>query len=119
MGCNLVLPHGVRGSLCWSGPGSHRSADALPLPRAGQRWEGKVTVTPKLPATRSRFSDGFAAVWVQSKWGYVDQKGDIVIKPQFDRAGDFSNGAAVVYANGARNRIDKQGRRLGPWCQPL
>jgi hypothetical protein len=37
---------------------------------------------PQLPET-------LAAVKIGGKWGYIDKTGKIVIKPQFDEAGDF------------------------------
>lgn len=42
------------------------------------------------------FSDGLAAVRVDSKWGYIDKTGKVVIKPQFRGAGPFSEGLAPV-----------------------
>ena len=30
------------------------------------------------------------------KWGYIDKAGTMVIEPQFDRAGSFSEGLAAV-----------------------
>jgi hypothetical protein len=42
------------------------------------------------------FSDGLAAVSVDSKWGYIDKTGQFVIKPQFLNAGPFSEGLASV-----------------------
>ena len=54
------------------------------------------------------------------KYGYLDIKGNLVITPQFDRAGMFSNGIAIVdsidHSNGSPERyralIDKQGKLL-------
>jgi hypothetical protein len=42
------------------------------------------------------FSDGLAAVRVESKWGYIDKTGKFVIEPQFVGAGPFSEGLAAV-----------------------
>jgi hypothetical protein len=51
------------------------------------------------------FSDGMAAVQVResematrfpARWGYINRKGEIVITPQFDRAGPFNDGIAEV-----------------------
>jgi WG repeat protein len=47
------------------------------------------------------FSDGLAAVKVGGKWGYIDTKGTLVIKPRFDEIsgtsrGVFFEGLAVV-----------------------
>jgi hypothetical protein len=40
------------------------------------------------------FSDGLAAVRVNSKWGYIDKTGKFVIEPQFRGAGPFTEGLA-------------------------
>jgi hypothetical protein len=44
-------------------------------------------------------------VQVGQKSGFIDQKGKMVIKPQFDAAGDFSEGMAVIV------EYDREGRR--------
>lgn len=42
------------------------------------------------------------------KWGYIDNKGDIVIKPQYDYARDFEdNGLAVVEVRGKSGVINE------------
>lgn len=42
------------------------------------------------------FADGPAAVKIDDKWGYIDDKGKVVIEPKFDATGDFVQGAAFV-----------------------
>ena len=37
-------------------------------------------------------------VFITGKYGYIDKAGKVVIAPQFDRAGSFSEEAAVVEA---------------------
>jgi hypothetical protein len=44
------------------------------------------------------------------KWGYVDKNGVIVITPQFDYAGQFSDELALVQQNGMYGYIDRIGR---------
>jgi hypothetical protein len=62
----------------------------------------------------SSFSEGLAAFrdydGVGYKWGYVDLRGEVVIKPQFDNAGFFSDGLAWVLINDAYGFIDKSGK---------
>ena len=53
-----------------------------------------------------------AAVRQNGRWGYVDNKGTIVIPPNFDRAYDFGGGAARVKNNGEWCYIDQNGRLL-------
>ncbi len=43
-----------------------------------------------------RFSAGLAAVRFGNKFGYMDKKGNVVIKPKFDFALDFSQELAAV-----------------------
>ena len=43
------------------------------------------------------------------KWGYMDEKGKVVIEPQYDAAYDFSEGLACVIVNNWRGFIDRTG----------
>jgi hypothetical protein len=47
----------------------------------------------------------------KEKWGYRDKSGAYVIKPQFDRALDYSEGAAAVVKEGKWFFIDVSGKR--------
>ena len=42
--------------------------------------------------------------------GYVDTKGNVVIKPQYDGASIFSEGLAFVSLNGKVGYIDEKGK---------
>jgi hypothetical protein len=35
-------------------------------------------------------------ILLNGKWGYINANGDVVIEPQFDSAGEFREGLAVV-----------------------
>jgi hypothetical protein len=48
------------------------------------------------------FSEGFAAVKYNGKWGFIDGTGEIVIEPQFYRAYSFYNGFAEVVTEQGR-----------------
>ncbi|AIQ14024.1 WG repeat-containing protein [Paenibacillus durus] len=64
------------------------------------------------------FSEGKAAVSVlvktggktTAKTGFIDTKGQWVLKPVFDWAGPFSDGIAVASMNGKSGLIDKNGK---------
>lgn len=46
------------------------------------------------------------------KYGYVNMKGEIVIRPQFDLATEFFEGVAAVNTNGKWGYIDKTGKTV-------
>jgi len=60
--------------------------------------------------------------WVQSDrgpllepvFGYIDKTGEFVIPPQFDFAGDFSEGLAAVKMDGKTGFVDSAGRIIIP-----
>ena len=47
---------------------------------------------------------------VNERWGYIDKTGKIVINPQFDEAGTFSDGLAVVRLGDKFGYIDTSGK---------
>ena len=52
-----------------------------------------------------------AAVYLADKgWGYIDKTGKVVIEPQFEMAGSFSEGLAGVEIDGKSGFIDKTGQ---------
>src|ERR1700687_4967995 len=53
------------------------------------------------PNANQKSSDGLTPIQQNGKWGYTDGAGRIVIKPQFSRAGRFSEGLALVWIGGA------------------
>ena len=53
-----------------------------------------------------------------SKFGYIDKIGRLVIPPQFDTPGDFTDGLAAVEVDGKYIFIDKQGATVD-WGIPL
>ncbi|MGE5422669.1 MAG: WG repeat-containing protein [Ignavibacteriales bacterium] len=72
----------------------------------------QLMITPQF-LEGNLFSEGLAAVrgfgypW---KWGYIDSKGKMIVKPIYDHASDFKNGRALVVLNGRTGVIDQQGR---------
>lgn len=56
------------------------------------------------------FSEGLAAVSVDSEWGFVDKTGNMVIAPQYEYVGDFKNGDAYVSMGSYYGYINKQGK---------
>lgn len=63
------------------------------------------------------FQDGLAAVWLHNKkWGFVDEKGTLVIPAVFDEAYSFDEGVSRVVRNDLYGLIDKKGKFIVP-CQ--
>lgn len=61
------------------------------------------------------FSDGLARVETESSsgkplFGYVNKTGTLVIKEQYDKAGDFSDGYAIVWKGSTWYIINKTGK---------
>ncbi|MCL1835509.1 MAG: WG repeat-containing protein, partial [Oscillospiraceae bacterium] len=76
----------------------------------------RVTSVQSGTADVSMFSycEGLARFLEKGKYGYVDMAGNIVVAPQYDSAGDFSQGRAVVGNNGKFGYIDKKGAVVAP-----
>lgn len=53
--------------------------------------------------------NGLASVRVNDKVGFINIKGEEIIKPQFDWVGDFSEGLCVVRNDNSKNEIGKYG----------
>ncbi|MCL2767785.1 MAG: WG repeat-containing protein [Synergistaceae bacterium] len=61
--------------------------------------------------------DALAAVQVSGQWGFIDHKGEFVIPPKYDNAGDFKDSGdgmslAPVKVGGVWGFVDKKGREL-------
>lgn len=64
------------------------------------RWgyinsDGEIVIRCQFDRAQ-RFSEGLAAVVVDSLWGFIDSTGRIVIKPSFKKVSMFSNGLCNV-----------------------
>ena len=58
------------------------------------------------------FSEGFAAVKLNGKYGFIDKTGREVIPCKYDYTFKFSEGFAAVELNGKYGFIDKKGKPL-------
>ncbi|MBY0497074.1 MAG: WG repeat-containing protein [Cyanobacteria bacterium] len=70
---------------------------------------GKVIVAPGTYSNIDGFSEGFAAVRLGDKSGFVDEEGRLVIAADYDYAFAFQNGLARVAALGKIGYINKSG----------
>lgn len=57
--------------------------------------------------------DYIAAVQKDKLWGYIDEKGNWIIESKFEKAGDFSEGYAIVKFNGIKYYTDTIGNLYG------
>src|SRR3954462_2626566 len=61
---------------------------------------------------QNKDSVGLFPIRQDGKWGYINRTGEVVIKPQYDDAWDFSEGLAYVREGARRGLIDKTGRMV-------
>ncbi len=52
------------------------------------------------------FSEGLSAVKINGKWGFINEKNEVVITPQFEFVGEYNEGMAAVKVNGKWGYID-------------
>ena len=60
------------------------------------------------------FSEGFASVESNDKWGFINTKGKMVIPCIYDAAWPFSKGFACVVSNGKLGVINQSGEFVIP-----
>lgn len=62
------------------------------------------------------FIDGLAKFMNgKNKWGFINKKGDIVIRPVYDNVNSFSDGVALVKKGEQKGYINKQGEEIFPF----
>ncbi len=72
---------------------------ASSVPAAGASYSGGVAAETAIEARfdgAAPFSGGLAAVKLDGKWGYIDEKGKTVVPFDYDYAGPFSDGCALA-----------------------
>ena len=72
--------------------------------------EGKILFRPQFDELS--ISDGSALVRIDSLYGFVDNKGNWLIKPKYSLAHPFYKGTAVVKSMGQYELINKQGQKI-------
>lgn len=70
--------------------------------------DGNV-VLPAIYRNVGRYSDGLIPVRIDDLYGYINDRGEWVIEPQFDYATTMQDGCAIVYHEGTMFLIDAQG----------
>lgn len=117
-GSMVIRPRFPEGDV----PFSSRFSDGLAAVRIGGKWDfidrhGTVVISPMFSGDEyspPRFSEGLCVIREGSKYGYIDTTGKFAIAPKFDRAWNFSEGAALVQeGDGTQVFIDKKGDHIG------
>ena len=79
--------------------------------------QGKTVFTITTGVWADEFSEGLANVSIRKgtgleAWGYINRKGEFVIKPQFQQAKPYYHGLAQVFLNGqgGYSYIDRSGK---------
>ena len=67
----------------------------LPVQSFAAEMTSEVIIAPQYEDAKS-FSDGYAAVKKDGKWGYIDEEGNVVVDFKYDWANFFSEGVALV-----------------------
>lgn len=76
--------------------------------------ERYIEVIPPQYGDVKNFSEGFAAVVVGEKWGFIDKTGKEVVSPKYDDAEDFCEGLAAVMLDEKWGFIDTTGKVVVP-----
>ena len=70
--------------------------------------KGKNIVEDSFDDAKIFNGEGYAAVKIGSKWGFINKDGEVVIEPMYEDARSFSNGYAAVLKNGKWGFINSQ-----------
>ena len=82
---------------------------AVAMRKGDNRWgyidtSGEFVIAPRFAMSLNdsvdSFSDGLAKIRVRGKVGFIDRTGNLAIKPEFLRAGRFTDGMAWVISEG-------------------
>ncbi len=75
----------------------------------GYKNRKNYTVIEPVYDEASEFSENFASIRIQDKWGCIDDQGNMVIEPRYDSKFTFKNSIAKVKLNGNWINIDTLG----------
>ena len=71
-----------------------------------------------VPAPQADNFESLARVKMGDKWGYINQKGEMIVKPQFDLAEDFSEGLACVAWGDEWGYVNQKGEKTVTFSSP-
>lgn len=75
----------------------------------------QLVLAPEIEEVRE-LSEGLAPVRIQNQWGFVNEKGELVIDAIYDGVTDFVNSYAIVWQSKLCGFINRQGEQMIP-CQ--
>ncbi len=76
--------------------------------------KGKMVIAAKFRDAAIGFSEGFAGVYYQGRWGFIDKTGKFIVEPKYDDVAGFSDGLGSVELNGKSGFVDRTGRVVIP-----
>ncbi len=74
-------------------------------------YSGKM-ITEEVFQDANDFSEGFAAVEKEEKWGFINTSGKIAIACQYDNVTEFHEGLVAVEKDGNWHYIDQRGKEV-------
>jgi hypothetical protein len=89
-------PYDFYGEIQWQTVGASKDSKGE---IAAMNTLGEIQFFSTYEAVRA-FQQGLSAVKVNGKWGYINEKNEMVIEPQFEDAREFSEGYAAIRLNG-------------------
>lgn len=99
-------------------PAKPAQAEEKPVPfQEGKKWGFKHRRKVIAPAHFEEvhyFRQGFAAVQLGKRWGYIDTKGKYLVEPLYEEAGSFGGGFARVQKGGKWGLINLSGKLVIP-----
>ena len=63
-------------------------------------------------APESIQAEGVFPIRIDKKWGFINGKGNVVVKPKYDAVGEYSDGLMSVYLDGKAGYINSAGEEV-------
>ena len=97
--------------------GGHYLNDGVIVASKGKKYSlfndsFKQIIDENYDAIDKATSDKIYAFKKDGKWGFIDDDGEVVIKPEYEEAKSFSNGLAAVCKNSKWGFIDKNNKMV-------
>lgn len=80
--------------------------------KVGYKKNGNIVIAAQYDAADEHFIDGLAAVKLQEKWGFINEKGEVVIPLKYDWIFEFSEGFSAVRIDNKWGFIDQSGKKV-------